>query len=54
MLYVCGGHGLHPAATVHEVLPHAAYAQAALAGHFVQLEAPDQLAAMIRRFAERL
>lgn len=54
VLYVCGGHGLRPAAAVHEVLPHAAYAQAALTGHFVQLEAPDQLAAMIRRFAERL
>ena len=54
VLYVDGGHSLRPAAAVHEILPRAAYAQAALCGHFVQLEAPDQLVAMIRRFVERL
>ena len=54
VLYVCGGHGLRPAAAVHEILPHAGYAQAALSGHFVQLEAPDQLVAMVRRFVQRL
>ena len=54
VLYIDGGHNLRPAAAVHEILPRAAYAQAALCGHFVQLEVPDQLVAMIRRFAERL
>jgi pimeloyl-ACP methyl ester carboxylesterase len=54
VLYVDGGHNLRPAAAVHSILPRAAYAQAALCGHFVQLEAPDQLTAMIRRFVERL
>ncbi len=54
VLYVDGGHNLRPAATVHAILPRAAYAQAALCGHFVQLEAPEQLTAMIRRFVERL
>ncbi|MDA0352954.1 MAG: alpha/beta hydrolase [Chloroflexi bacterium] len=54
VLYVDGGHGRRPAEAVHRVLPHAAFAQAALCGHFVQLEVPDQLVAMIRRFVERL
>ena len=54
VLYVDGGHNLRPAAAVHEVLPHPSYAQAALCGHFVQLEASDQLVAIIRRFVERL
>ena len=54
VLYVDGDHDLRPAAAVHEILPRASYAQAALTGHFVQLEVPDQLTAMIRRFVERL
>jgi len=54
VLYIDGGHNLRPAAAVHEILPRASYAQAALSGHFIQLEVPDQLAAMIRRFVERL
>lgn len=54
VLYVDGGHSLRPATAVRAILPRAAYAQAALCGHFVQLEAPDQLVAMIRRFVERL
>jgi 3-oxoadipate enol-lactonase len=54
VLYVCGGHGIRPQAAVREILPRAAFAQAALCGHFVQLEAPDQLVAMIRRFVDRL
>ena len=39
---------------IHTVLPHAAFAQVALSGHFVQLEAPDQVQAMLRRFLARL
>jgi pimeloyl-ACP methyl ester carboxylesterase len=54
VLYVDGGHNLRSAEAVHRVLPHASYAQAALSGHFIQLEVPDQLTAMIRRFVERL
>jgi pimeloyl-ACP methyl ester carboxylesterase len=42
------------AADFTAVFPHGAFAQAALAGHFVQLEAPDQVSAMIRRFLARL
>lgn len=54
VLYVCGGHGLRSQADVRAILPHAVFAQAAACGHFVQLEAPDQLIAMIRRFVDRL
>ncbi len=53
-LYVGGGHGLRSQADVRAILPHAAFAQAANCGHFIQLEAPDQLTAMIRRFVDRL
>ena len=53
-LYVSGGHGLRSQADVRAILPHAAFAQAAACGHFVQVEAPDQLTAMIRRFVDRL
>lgn len=54
VLYVGGGHGLRSQADVRAILPHAAFAQAAACGHFIQLEAPDQLTAMIRRFIDRL
>lgn len=54
VLYVDGGHNLRPAEAVHRILPRASYAQAALSGHFIHLEVPDQLTAMIRRFVERL
>ncbi len=36
------------------LVPHAEFAQAALCGHFVQLEAPDQVVAMVERFVSRL
>jgi pimeloyl-ACP methyl ester carboxylesterase len=54
VLYVGGGHSLRSAAEVRAILPQAAFAQAAMCGHFVQLEAPDQLVAMVRRFVDRL
>ena len=31
-------------------VPQAEFAQVAMSGHFVQLEVPDQVEAMIRRF----
>jgi len=54
VLYVGGGHSPRSAADVRAILPQAAFAQAAMCGHFVQLEAPDQLVAMVRRFVDRL
>jgi pimeloyl-ACP methyl ester carboxylesterase len=54
VLYVGSGDGAHPQTAVREVLPHAHYAQAAVTGHVVQLEVPDQLVAMIRRFVDRV
>lgn len=44
---------LATAAQLHEVMPHAGYAQAHDCGHFVPLEVPDQVASMVRRFLER-
>ena len=41
-------------ADVGELLPRAEFAQVAGSGHFIQLDAPDQLVAMIRRFVDRL
>lgn len=39
---------------VRKVLPQAQFAQVVGAGHFLQLEAPEQLNAMLRRFIDRL
>ncbi len=39
---------------IHALLPHAEFAQVAMSGHFVQLEVPDQVEAMIRRFLASL
>ena len=38
---------------LHEVMPDAEYAQAHDCGHFVALEAPEQVDSMVRRFLER-
>lgn len=46
-------HPLVTAEQLREVMPDAAYAQASDCGHFVQLDVPDQVAAMVRRFLER-
>ena len=54
VLYINPGNNNRAAADVRELLPRAEFAQVAGAGHFVQLEAPDQLVAMIRRFVDRL
>jgi len=39
---------------IHAILPQAEFAQVAMSGHFVQLEVPDQVEAMIRRFLASL
>ncbi|MEX2447088.1 MAG: hypothetical protein WD734_07080 [Dehalococcoidia bacterium] len=36
------------------VFPRGVFAQVAGSGHFVQLEVPDQVTAMVRRFLDRL
>ena len=54
VLYVNSSNNARTAAEVRAILPRAEFAQAAGSGHFVQLEAPDQLVAMIRRFVDRL
>ncbi len=38
---------------LHKVMPSAEYAQAQGCGHYVQIEVPDQLTAMVRRFLDR-
>ncbi|MBT5775056.1 MAG: alpha/beta hydrolase [Dehalococcoidia bacterium] len=53
-LYVNSSNNTRTAADVGELLPRAEFAQVAGSGHFIQLEAPDQLVAMIRRFVDRL
>ena len=53
LLYVGSG-GARRLTAARDTLPRAALAQAALSGHFVQLEVPAQLVAMIRRFGDRL
>jgi pimeloyl-ACP methyl ester carboxylesterase len=53
-LYVNASNNDRTATDVSTVLPRAQFAQVAGAGHFVQLEAPDQLTAMLRRFVDRL
>ncbi|RLT43636.1 MAG: alpha/beta hydrolase [Chloroflexi bacterium] len=54
-LYIAASRGNpRTAAMLQALVPHAEFAQAALSGHFIQLEAPDQVVAMIDRFVSRL
>jgi pimeloyl-ACP methyl ester carboxylesterase len=51
MLFINASFGnTRTADEIHAMLPHAEFAQVAMSGHFVQLEVPDQVEAMIRRF----
>jgi len=54
VLYINAGNNNRAAADVRELLPRAEFAQVAGDGHFIQLEAPDQLVAMVRRFIDCL
>ena len=54
VLYVNASNNSRTASDVRELLPSAEFAQVVGSGHFIQLEAPDQLVAMIRRFVDRL
>ena len=54
VLYVNASNNDRTAADVRAILPRAEFAQVVGSGHFIQLEARDQLAAMIRRFVDRL
>jgi pimeloyl-ACP methyl ester carboxylesterase len=54
LLYIGASRRNRSEATLHALVPHGEFAQAAQSGHFVQLEAPDQTIAMINRFVSRL
>ena len=44
--------GRHTAESLREVLPQAELTKVVGSGHWAQLEAPDQVNAMLRRFTE--
>lgn len=54
LLYIGASRRNRSEAVLQALVPHGEFAQAAQAGHFVQLEAPDQVVAMIGRFVSRL
>lgn len=54
VLYVNGSGNDRTSADVRRILPHVMFAQVAASGHFIQLEAAEQLAVMLRRFLDRL
>ena len=51
-LFVSASDGPYPISAIKARYPNAQVAQVACAGHFLQLEAPDQFNAMLRRFLE--
>ncbi len=53
-LYIAASTNRHTQETIARVVPGAAFAQVVGSGHFAQLEVPDQVNAMLRRFLEGL
>ena len=49
-LYIAASTSRHTQETIQRVVPGAAFAQVVGSGHFAQLEVPEQVNAMLRRF----
>ena len=53
-LYIAASTNRHTSETIRRVVPGAAFAQVVGAGHFAQLEVPEQVNAMLRSFIKGL